>query len=111
VSDRKDPQRVGDLIGRYLRREGLAKRVDLAGAVDRWAEVVGPKVAAVTRAEAVSPDGILWVRVTSSAWATELSLMAPRILGRLNQDRGGQVREIRCLVGPIPPEKDNRPPR
>jgi len=106
MTDRKWPAPVGDLVGRFLEREGLAERVDLAGAVDRWAQVVGPKVAAVTRAEAVSPDGILWVRVTSSSWATELSLMAPRIMYRLNEGRDGQVREIRCLVGPLPPPKD-----
>jgi len=106
MTKRDRPRPLGELLDRYLDREGLAKRVDLAGAVDRWPEVVGPKVAAVTRAEAVSPDGILWVRVTSSAWATELSLMAPRILPRLNQNREGQVREIRCLVGPLPPKKE-----
>src|SRR5262245_59053500 len=103
MNERKTPSQLGELLGRFLEREGLAERVDLAGAVDRWAEVVGPKVAAVTRAEAVSPDGILWVRVTSSSWATELSLMAPRILGRLNEGREGSVREIRYLVGPLPP--------
>lgn len=95
------PDRLGDLVGSFLAEEGLAERIDLAGAVERWAEAVGPQVAAVTRAEAVSADGILWVRVVSSAWAAELSLMSAGILARLNAGRKGRIRELRCRVGPI----------
>jgi predicted nucleic acid-binding Zn ribbon protein len=89
---------LGEALGEYLGRKGLAKRVDLASAVDRWAEAVGPQVAAATEAEAVTADGILWIRVNSSAWAMEISLMAPRILARLNVDRTGRIRELRCVV-------------
>jgi predicted nucleic acid-binding Zn ribbon protein len=96
---RSRPEPLGDALTAWLARSGLARRIDIANVVDRWAEVVGPQVAAVTRAEAVNADGTLWVRVASSAWANELSLMAPRILARINQDRQGQIREIRWLVG------------
>jgi hypothetical protein len=43
--------------------------------------------------------------VASSAWASELSLMAPRILSKLNQDRRGQIREIRWLTGLPAPDR------
>jgi predicted nucleic acid-binding Zn ribbon protein len=98
----KRPARLGELVGPLLAKQGLTRRLDLAGAVERWAEVVGPQVAAVTRAEAVTADGVLWVRVVSSGWAAELSLMAPRILLRLNAGRQGHVKELRCRVGRIP---------
>jgi predicted nucleic acid-binding Zn ribbon protein len=100
------PARVGDLVGRYLSRKGLAERLDLASAVERWPAAVGPQIAAVTRAEAVSADGVLWVGVVSSAWAAELSLMAPGILQRLNQGRHGQITQLRYRVGPIRPRPD-----
>ena len=35
----------------YTARAGLARRLDLAQAVDDWADRVGPQLAAVTRAE------------------------------------------------------------
>ncbi len=89
---------IGQAVEEWLARSGLARRLDVSQVVDRWAEVVGPQIAAVTRAEAVNSDGTLWVRVASSAWANELSLMAPRILGKLNQGRRGQIREIRWLL-------------
>jgi predicted nucleic acid-binding Zn ribbon protein len=96
---RSKPQPLGQALDAWLAKSGLAKRLDVSQVVDRWAEVVGPQVAAVTRAEAVNADGTLWVRVATSAWANELSLMTPRILSRLNQDRRGHIKEIRWLTG------------
>ena len=98
------PSRLGDALNSWLDKAGLARRLELAQVVERWAAAVGPQIAAVTRAEQVNAEGTLWVRVASSAWANELSLMAPRILSRLNQDRRGQVREIRWLTGLQLPE-------
>ena len=96
---RSTPQSLGQALDAWLAKSGLAKRLDVSQVVDRWADVVGPQVAAVTRAEAVNADGTLWVRVATSAWANELSLMTPRILSRLNQDRRGHIKEIRWLTG------------
>ena len=95
------PVPLGDLVGAFLDRKGLTERLDLAGAVERWSEIVGDRVAANARAESVTADGVLWVTVRSSPWAMELSLMAPRILARLNEGREGQIRELRCRVGPL----------
>jgi predicted nucleic acid-binding Zn ribbon protein len=105
----KPPTRLGEALGAWLARSGLGRRLDLSQAVDGWAEIVGPQIAAVTRAEAVNADGPLWVRVATSAWANELSLMAPRILAKLNQDRRGQIKEIRWLTGlPAPEPRQER---
>jgi predicted nucleic acid-binding Zn ribbon protein len=100
----RPPTRLGDALGSWLDKAGLRRRLDLAQAVEQWAATVGPQIAAVTRAEAVNAEGTLWVRVASSAWANELSLMAPRILAKLNQDRRGQLKEIRWLTGLPAPE-------
>jgi len=69
--------------------------------VEDWPDRVGPQIAAVTRAESVTPDGLLRVRVASAAWANELSLMTPRILARLNEGREGRIRDIRWIAGPL----------
>jgi predicted nucleic acid-binding Zn ribbon protein len=90
---------LGELVDDYLAKRGLGKRLDLATAVERWNDVVGARVAANARAESVTADGVLWVRVRSSPWAAELSLLAPKILARLNADRDGKIRELRCVVG------------
>ena len=89
---------AGEAIDRFLARAGLARRVAQAGVVEEWPALVGPQIASVTRAESVTPDGVLRVLVATSAWATELSLMSPRIMTQLNRGRAGRIREIRWIV-------------
>jgi predicted nucleic acid-binding Zn ribbon protein len=94
---------AGEAIDRFLARAGLAKRVAQASVIDEWAGLVGPQIAAVTRAESVSQDGVLRVLVTTAAWANELSLMTPRIMAQLNSGRVGRIREIRWIVSDLRP--------
>lgn len=101
MAERKAPTRLSEALTEWVRRAGLVRRMDLARAVEEWPERVGPQIAAVTQPESVSPDGMLRVRVASAAWATELSLMTPRILARLNAGRSGRIREIRWIAGPL----------
>lgn len=101
MTESRRPAPIAEALRDWARRAGLVRRLDQAQAVEDWAERVGPQVAAVTRAEAVSADGVLWVRVASAAWATELSMMTPRILAQLNAGRSGRIREIRWRTGPL----------
>ena len=95
------PVPLADALASYLQKQGLVKRMQQAGIVEEWAILVGPQIAAVTEPESVTADGVLRVRVASSAWAQELSLMSPRVLARLNDGRKGRVREIRWMVGQL----------
>jgi predicted nucleic acid-binding Zn ribbon protein len=95
------PTRLADALTSYFRQAGLTKRVQQAGIIEEWAELVGPQIAAVTAPESVTPDGLLRVRVATAAWANELSLMSPKILARLNAGRSGRVKEIRWMSGGI----------
>ncbi|MDX2193758.1 MAG: DUF721 domain-containing protein [Gemmatimonadales bacterium] len=98
----RPPAPLGDALAAFLRQAGIAKRVQQADIVAGWAALVGPQIAAVTEPEAISADGVLRVRVATAPWASELTLMAPRILTRLNAGREGTaVREIRWMVGPV----------
>ena len=95
MKKKTDPAPLSEALTSYFKQAGLTKRVQQAGIIEEWAELVGPQIAAVTAPESVTPDGILRVRVASAAWANELSLMSPRILARLNAGRSGRVKEIR----------------
>ena len=98
MSDRrKPPAPIGDALASYLKQSGFAKRLQQAGVIEAWPELVGPQIAAVTRPESVTPDGVLRVAVASAGWATELGLMTPRILARINAGRTGRVKEIRWM--------------
>ena len=95
------PVPLADALTSYLKQAGITKRVQQAGIIEEWGQLVGPQIAAVTSPESVTPDGLLRVRVASAAWANELSLMSPRILARLNAGRSGRVKEIRWMPGPL----------
>jgi predicted nucleic acid-binding Zn ribbon protein len=96
-SDRKSPrqpQPVGDLVSGFLRRSGLAEKVEAASVIPRWSEIVGPQIARVTRAARVS-EGTLFVAVRSSAWMSELNLMKSDLLRRINAGRqSGRIEQI-----------------
>lgn len=95
------PIPLSDALASFFKQAGLTKRVQQAGIIEQWAELVGAQIASVTAPESVTPDGVLRVRVTTAPWANELSLMTPRILARLNAGRSGRVKEIRWIPGPL----------
>jgi predicted nucleic acid-binding Zn ribbon protein len=93
------PTPLADALKSYLKRAGLTKRIGQAGVLEEWPTLVGPQIAQVTAPESVSPEGVLRVRVATAAWASELSLMTPQILARLNTGRSGRITSVRWLAG------------
>lgn len=88
--ERGELESVGPLIQQILRRLGLDKKLAEHRAVDCWAEVVGPQVAAQTNATAIR-DGVLFVDVASNVWMQELGLLRESIVERLNTRLGAPV--------------------
>ena len=95
------PVPLSEALAAYLKTSGISKRLQQAGVIEEWAELVGPQIAAVTAPQSVTADGVLRVHVASAPWATELGLMTPTILGRLNAGRSGRIKEIRWIPGPL----------
>lgn len=93
---KRKPTTLADALGGFLEKSGLAKRVEQATVVEEWPELVGPQIASVTKALSITPDGTLFVAVSSHAWMTELSLMEPQLLRSVNTrtDRA-PIRKIR----------------
>lgn len=95
------PTPIGEAVASFLRQAGIIRRVQQASVIEEWAGLVGPQIAAVTAPQSITPDGVLRVHVATAPWATELGLMTPRILARINQGRSGRVKEIRWVPGPL----------
>jgi predicted nucleic acid-binding Zn ribbon protein len=103
------PTKLGDLLAGYLRTAGLADRLEQAAAVEAWPRLVGPRIAEVAVPESVGADGTLFVRVRSSAWRQELSLMTPEVLALINANRtSGRIKRIRWLLGDESPDSAAR---
>lgn len=84
------PTRVADALAAFLAQHpGIETRLEAATVVDAWAEVVGPQIAAVTKALRVTADGGLVVEVGTNAWMQELTMMERDLLARLAAAPGG----------------------
>jgi len=70
-------------------------------AIDRecWRRILGARIAERSAPDAIH-GGALTVKVASSVWAQELSLLAPEILQRL-QNAGFSITELRWRVGKL----------
>ena len=101
---RDDPQLLGQAIGGLLDQQGWQQRAAIGSVFGRWAEIVGQDLAAHTQPDAFA-DGELAVIADSTAWATQVRLLAPQLVRRLNAELGdGTVRRVK-VRGPAPPRQ------
>ena len=68
----------------------------------RWSALVGSEIAAHCSPQTLT-DGELLVQAESTAWATQLRLLAPSILAKLRTSVGGDVVTRLRVVGPTAP--------
>lgn len=96
---KKRPEKLSDVMGSLLKRSGLSDRVKQASVIPEWRSLVGPQIAKVTEPLSVTTQGTLFVAVTTNAWMTELSLMEPELLRRLNESTGKlAIKRIRWQI-------------
>jgi predicted nucleic acid-binding Zn ribbon protein len=101
---RDDPQPLASAIGGLLDTEGWQQQAAMGSVFGRWAEIVGTDLAAHTRPGSFA-DGELAVTADSTAWATQVRLLATVLVKRLNTELGdGSVRRVK-VRGPAPPRQ------
>jgi predicted nucleic acid-binding Zn ribbon protein len=81
--DDRDPQELQGLVPRMLAQRGWQARAAVSDLLTSWAEFVGEDIAAHCRPESFT-RGRLVVAADSTAWATQLRLLAPDLVARLN---------------------------
>ena len=96
---KKRPEKLGDVMGSLLSRSGISERVKQASVIPEWRTLVGPQIAKVTEPLSVTRQGTLFVAVTTNAWMTELALMEPELLRRINERAGRlTIKRIRWQI-------------
>lgn len=99
-----DPRAFGSVIGELLSERGWEQRAAVGGIFGRWADIVGPEVAEHTKPQTFE-DGEVVVLADSTAWATQVRLLAPNLVRRLNEELGhGTVRKVK-VRGPSGPRR------
>ena len=117
-ADDRDPKLLSAAVDDLVRSKGWATEINVHTLLARWALLVGPVNAAHSHPEAYT-DAVLTVRTDSTAWATQLRMMAPQLVALLNDHLGeGTITRV-SILGPDAPSwkkgrravRDGRGPR
>ena len=103
-SRRDDPQPLQLAIEGLIDESGWRLAAATGSVFGRWAQIVGPELAAHTKPERLA-DGELTVAADSTAWATQVRLLAAQLVRRLNAELGdGAVKRVK-VRGPAAPRQ------
>lgn len=116
--DARDPALLGRAVDKLVTESGWSTDLAVHGVFGRWDTIVGAEVAAHCTPESFS-DGRLTVGTDSTSWATQLKLLAPTVVRRLNEELGNDTVLRIDVVGPTGPSwrkglrsvRDGRGPR
>lgn len=116
--DARDPALVGREVEKLITQGGWETDLAVHGVFGRWESIVGPEVAAHCVPESFD-EGRLKVRTDSTAWATQLRLLAPNVIARMNDELGDGTVTFIDVLGPDGPSwskgrrsvRDGRGPR
>jgi hypothetical protein len=89
-----------EVISDALAFAGLTEVVRAHRIVTEWRDMVGDRVAQRTWPDGLK-DRVLWVRVSSSAWLHELTLLKAQILGGIDRVLGAPrlVEDLKLHIG------------
>jgi len=100
--DENDPQPVGRVLAGYVEDRGWQRPLAEARVFADWRALVGEDVAAHST-PVVLRDGELKISAESTAWATQLRLLAATLLARLVAELGPDVVTKLSISGPVGP--------
>ena len=100
--DDRDPQPIAASVDELVSERGWSEPIAVGGVEGRWPQIVGEDIAGHCVPEEFEA-GRLTVRTDSTAWATQVRMLAPTLLARLNDELGaGTVTHLQVL-GPQGP--------
>ena len=97
-----DPQPLARLVDSLVTTQDWTEHTRVGAVFGRWSALVGPDIAAHCRPETLT-EGELLVVAESTAWATQLRLLGPTLLRRLEEALGPGVVTKLVVRGPAAP--------
>jgi len=96
-----NPVRVSDILRKLLEGRGAPGSSTVARLLPVWEGAVGAGVATHARPESLRA-GILTLVADSNAWMSQLSLLSPSIIAKINAALGeDEVTELRFRMGKV----------
>jgi predicted nucleic acid-binding Zn ribbon protein len=100
--DDRDPQSLDVSLERFVGEQGWETELRVHGVFARWSALVGRDVAEHAHPESFA-EGRLVVRTDSTAWATQMKMLAGDLLRRLNEVLGDGTVTVIDVAGPRGP--------
>ena len=108
--DPRDPQLFGAVLERLMKARGWERPKAEATVFGAWEKVVGPDIAQHSRPVKLDA-GVLTVEAESTAWATQLRLLAATLLRNIAGEVGHNVVTKLNIHGPAAPSWNKGPRR
>ncbi len=97
-----DPELIGGVLSNLISEREWDSGLADGNLFITWAEVVGADIAAHATPVSIV-EGKLTVRTSSSAWATQLSLVVSDLLATINKSPSGATISTIVFIGPQAP--------
>ncbi len=83
----KEFEDIGSIIGSVVDKMELSKKLRVSNIFNHWEDIVGKQIAKKSKPERLLRK-TLYVSVTTSTWANELSLMSEKLIEKINSFTG-----------------------
>ncbi len=97
-----DPQLISDVLKNLIRDRDWQSGIAEGNLFANWENIVGAEIAEHTEPIAIL-DGVLTIRTSSTAWATQLNLISNDVLASLQASAPGALVEKLSIIGPQGP--------
>lgn len=97
-----DPQLISDVLKNLIKDREWQSGIAEGNLFANWAELVGTEIAEHSEPITIL-DGVLTIRTTSTAWATQLNLISSDLLASLQASTPGALVEKLSIIGPQGP--------
>lgn len=83
-------ENIGSIIEDVIKKMDIRRKMNISNIFNRWEEIVGAEICKKAKPERIT-RGILYISVTTSTWANELSLMSEQLIKKINSFIGEEV--------------------
>ena len=97
-----DPQLISDVLKNLIQDREWQSGIAEGNLFANWESIVGAEIAEHTEPIAIL-EGVLTIRTSSTAWATQLNLISNDVLASLQASAPGALVEKLSIIGPQGP--------
>jgi predicted nucleic acid-binding Zn ribbon protein len=101
-SNPTDPQLISDVLRNLIQDREWQSGIAEGNLFANWESIVGAEISEHTEPIAIL-EGVLTIRTSSTAWATQLNLISNDVLASLQASAPGALVEKLSIIGPQGP--------